>query len=196
MSPPTARALAASSAPCDDIQMLCQASISTAMPSTMALNSSWPMPLANEPMTSVKAATTPAPANPASSPAMSQRLLPGMLCVAAATMPMMSAASSTSRKTIMAVPNMVCLLLRDDRALRGRRVEFAHEGVASCIQRPDVERCAAMPGNDLLAVQRKAVEFFRCGILVLYQQLDLLAGGDDQFGRLETMLLDNQRIVG
>ncbi len=108
MSPPTARALAANAAPCDDIQMLCHASITTAIPSTLALNSSCPMPLAKDPITSVKAATTPAPTSPASSPANSQPRLPGMLCVAAATIPMISAASSTSLKTMMAVPNMAC----------------------------------------------------------------------------------------
>src|SRR5665647_283608 len=103
---PTDFALAAKAAPCDDIQMLCQASISTAMPSTMELKISWPIPLASDPITSVKAATNPEPAKPAITPAISQRLLLGTLRVAAARIPMIREASSTSRNTMMAVANM------------------------------------------------------------------------------------------
>src|SRR5450759_3324996 len=201
MSLPTKRALAASAAPCDDIQMLCHASISTAMPSTMALKISWPMPLASDPITSVEAATTPEPTNPASSPATSQRLLPGILRVAAARIPMMMDASSTSRKTMMAVANMalsVCLidLLGDDDALGGGFVKFSDERVTSWGKRADVNRGGAVSGNHFFPVQRIAVEFLRGSILILDQELDLRAGRNRELGRLELMVFNGQHIVG
>ena len=106
ISVPIELALAASALPCDDIQMLCHASINTAMPRTMALNNSCPMPSASLPITSVEAATNAEPIKPTTTPAASQRLLPLIVSVAAARMPIISAASSTSLKMMMAVPNM------------------------------------------------------------------------------------------
>ena len=61
---PTLRAFLASAAPCEDIQRLCQASMTTAMPSTVALKSSCPAPLAHSAMRPVPSATMPAPSSP------------------------------------------------------------------------------------------------------------------------------------
>ena len=57
------------------------------------------------------------PRDPAAMPAASQRFRPGTSRVAAATMPTISAASRTSRKTMTAVANMAALvrLFGDDR---------------------------------------------------------------------------------
>ncbi len=65
------------------------------------------MPLANEAIASVEAATTAEPNNPSNKPAVSQRFLAGTSRVAAARIPTINAASNTSLNTIIAVANIV-----------------------------------------------------------------------------------------
>src|SRR5437762_10725403 len=113
--------------------------------------------------------------------------------VAAATMPTMSAASRTSRKTMSAVPNM---LFRDDHAFGGLLVEFANELVFARLERPDVEGGRRFTGDDLLAVEVVAVEFLGGGVLVLDHQLHLLAGRHGQRVRGEFVVLDHELDLG
>src|SRR6266496_416151 len=168
--------------------------MTTAMPSTVALKSSWPTPLAIDAMLSVPSATIPAPARPATIPAASQRARPGTVRVAAATIPISSAASRTSRKTMTAVASMAnrrCLL-GDDRALGGLFVVFADVLVASRLEGADEDRRRGFARDHLFAIERMAVEFFRCRIAVLDDELDLLAGRDHELGGLEFVVLDHK----
>src|SRR5512143_182256 len=183
-------AAAAISRPWLAIQMLCQPSISTAMPRMVALNSSWPLPSASSAMRSVRPATTREPARPAATPTASQRLRPDMPRVAAATMLMSSAASRLSRNTMRADPNMG--LLRDDHAARGLFVEFAKEGVLAGCERADVDRGLAVARDHFLAVELVALEFLGRAVLVLHDELDLLAGGHLELGWGELVVLDCQ----
>src|SRR5262249_31539781 len=154
---------------------LCQASISTAMPSTVALKSSWPTPSAIAAMRSVPSATTPAPRIPATTPPTSHTVRPGMLRVAAATMPTISAASSTSRKTMIAVASMAdFLLLHDHGALGGLLVVLADEGIAAGLEGPDEDRRGRLAGDHLFAIERVALEFLWRRVAVLDDELDLL----------------------
>src|SRR5512141_2559336 len=187
---PTDLGGAAISRPWVAIQMLCQPSISTAMPRMAALNSSCPAPSAISAMVSVRPATTREPASPTPTPTASQRLRPDRPRVAAAMMPMSRAASRVSLKTMMADPNMC--LLRHDHAARGLLVEFAVERVFAGRERADVDRCLAIAGDQFFAVELVAFELFRCAVLVADHQLDLLAGRHLQLGRSEAMVLDRQ----
>src|ERR1051326_5059431 len=96
-----------------------------------------------------------------------------MPCVAAATMPTMSAASRTSRKTMSAVPN---ILFRDDHALGGLLVELADEPVFTGLERAHVDRRFRLAGNHLLDLQLLALEFLGRRILVVDDELHLLPG--------------------
>ena len=62
---PTVRISSAISRPCRAIQALCHISMTTAMPSTLALNSSWPAPSKACEMAPANMATTAAPTMPA-----------------------------------------------------------------------------------------------------------------------------------
>src|SRR6202165_6163114 len=148
MSPPICFALAASSRPCTDLQVLARASITRAMPRIVALKSPCPIPSATCEMRSAPNATRIEPSNPAASPAPIQRLRPGIPCVAAVTTPMMRAASRTSRNTMSAVPNMA--LLGDDHALGGLLVELAGERVFARLQGADDDRGLRLGGGYLL----------------------------------------------
>src|SRR5689334_4992939 len=129
--------------------------------------------------------------------------------VAAAMMPMISAASRTSRKTMRAVPNMVCYsrdwpeqgrarqwLLRDDHALRRLLVELADELVFARLERPDDEGRRRLARDHLLAVELLALEFLRRRILVLDDELHLLARRHLDLVRREHVVLDDQLEFG
>src|SRR5665213_2983650 len=176
ISPPTSCAWHASSRPWADIQMLCQASIATAMPRIDALKTSCPMPAANCESACAPNATRSEPAMPAAMPVAIQRPRPAMPRVAAATMPTISAASRTSRNTMSAVPNIA--LLRDDHAVRGLLVVLADELVLAGLERPDVDGRLAVAGNHLLDLERLALELLGRGVLVLDEEFHLLAGGN------------------
>jgi hypothetical protein len=72
-----------------------------------------------------------------------------------------------------------------DHALGGGIVKLSGERVAPGRERADENRGAAVTGNHFFPIQRVAVEFFRCGILILYQQFELRAGRNLEFGWLE-----------
>src|SRR6185312_6179442 len=138
------------------IQTLCQVSMPTARMRTQALSSSWPEPANNAPISLAKAATMQAPASPATTPKATQTPLPGTPLVAASTMPTMSPASMTSRKTMMSADSM---LFDDHHALRRLGVEFAHERITARRQWAQTDFARATPSHDLLGLERFAVEF-------------------------------------
>src|SRR5689334_7661081 len=111
-----------------------------------------------------------------------------MPVVAAATIPTISAASRTSRRTMRAVPNMA--LLGDDHALGGLLVEFADELVLAGLERPDEDRGLGLAGDHLLHLERMAFEFLRGRVLVVDHELHLLARGDLDAVRRELVVLD------
>src|ERR1700682_3571438 len=158
-----------------DIQMLCHASIATAIPRIDALKSSCPIPCASCEIAPAPPATSSEPTRPAPMPAPIHRPRAGMPRVAAATMPMMSAASRTSRKTMRAVPNMA--LFRDDHAVGGLLVEFADELVFAGFQRAHVDRRLRLAGDHLLDLERAAFEFLGRRILVFDEELHFLSRG-------------------
>src|SRR5262245_17042268 len=141
------------SRPCRDIQAQCQPSMPTARNSTVALNSSEPMPEAASRIASANSATRQAPTTPPPMPASTHPPRPRMPLVAAMTMPTTSAASSTSRKTTTALgvdcgrrsnmrrPRSSLRLLHDDNALGGVLIELADELVGAGLQRTDLEAC-------------------------------------------------------
>src|SRR5260221_13973048 len=174
ISVPIFFALAESSRPCTVIQMLCQPSMTTATPRIDALKSSWPMPWARLESTPAPAATASAPRRPTPSPPTIQRVRPSSPRVAAPTMPRVSAASRTSRKTMRAVPNM---LFRDDHALGGLLGELADERVLARLQWTHEDRGPRLARDHLLDLQRRALELFGRGVLVFDDELHLLAGG-------------------
>ena len=104
--PPTDFICAASSRPWCDIQIACQASISTAASSTPALKISCPTPSIALAMRSADSATSSAPSTPAATPLATQRPRPSSPRVAASTMVTTSAASRTSRNTSSAAASM------------------------------------------------------------------------------------------
>src|SRR5437762_1957716 len=77
-----------------------------------------------------------------------------------------SPASSTSRKTMTAAPSMG--LLRDHLALGGIGVELADELVAAGLERSDPDEALRFARDDLLDLERGAVELFGRGILVAH----------------------------
>src|SRR6185312_1306065 len=189
ISPPTFFAFSESSRPCTDIQMLCHASITTAMPRMEALKSSCPMPSATLAMASAPNATRIEPTTPSVRPVAIQRPRPAMPRVAAPTIPTMSEASRTSRKTMSAVPSM---LFRDDHALGGGGVEFAHELVFARLERPHEDRRLRLARDHLLDAKVGAVELLGGRVLVLDHEAHLLPRGDlDARGR-EAMPLDGE----
>src|SRR5258708_17505034 len=180
------------SRPCRFIQMLCQPSIDTAIRSTSALKISWPMPEAAEAIAPAKIATTTAPAPPPAIPFATHMARPATPRVAARTMPMISAASSTSRNTITAVASMCGPLLGDDAPLGSLFVVFADKLVSASFERADRQRCLAVARDDFLALQIVAFKLLGRRIEVLHHQLDLLAGGHLEFLRVKLVILDGE----
>src|SRR6185503_10354398 len=197
MSRPRLRMTSPSSRPWALIHTLCQASMATAASSTAALNSSWPRPSRAAAMRPAKAATTQAPATPRTMPPRIQRPRPSAPRLAPITTAMMSAASSTSRKTMMAEPSTVRPFLPGDQlAFGGGFVVLAHEFVDPGLERPHPDRRLAVAGDHLLAVELVTFELFGRRVLVVHDKLHFLAGGYRDFGRREAMVFDNEGVLG
>src|SRR4051812_9840936 len=148
---------AASSRPWRAIQMLCQASMTTATMRIAALKSSWPTPAKADDSACTKSATSPAPRTPPRTPAPIHQPRSAMPRVTAMVMPTMRPASMTSRKTMMSAPS-ITVLLRDDGALRGALVILAEEGVAPGLERLQRDFRLAVAGDHLLDAERLALE--------------------------------------
>src|SRR5438105_11097942 len=97
-----------------------------------------------------------------------QRPRPAIASVATSTMPTISPASRTSRKTIRAAASMASVsgFGRGHPALGGLRVELAHEAVGPGLQRADGERHLAFGRDQFLDLQVVAVELLGGHVLV------------------------------
>src|SRR5260221_190405 len=124
----------------------------------------WPEPDNGLAVAEENGPTWPAPSVPASAPVAPQRPRPLTPRLAASPTPMIRPASITSRNTMMSAPNMP--LFRDDDALGRVGVEIAEEFVTSGCQRSDAHDPFRLAGNDLLNLQRRALEFLRARVLV------------------------------
>src|SRR5437762_11619910 len=151
-----------------------------------ALNTSWPIPSTAAAIVSAPPATRMAPAIPAAIPPPTQKSRRATPRLAAMTMPTISAASSTSRKTMIAVASIGRLFGYED-AARGA-VEIVEELVAAGGERPDKNADRRARPDHFLAMQRAALEFGRLGLLVLDRQLDLDPRRDRHLGGLELVV--------
>src|SRR5215469_6388185 len=177
--------------------MLCQPSMPTARARITAFNSSWPMPAAAAAISAANRATMPAPTTPPARPTDIHKPRRGAPVLAASTMPTISAASNTSRKTMMAAPSIVDRpLSRNNVAACGLRVEIPEELVFARFQRADINGDLVATGHHFFTTQLGALKFLRCRIVVLDDQRDLLAGWDLNFSRMELVVLDLERIAG
>src|SRR6185437_10358635 len=135
---PTARISCAIWRPCPAIQTLCQPSISTATIRMVALNTSCPLPDKAPEIAPANTASTAAPPTPTAIPPAIQLPRRAMPSVAASTMPTISPASRTSRKTMSRLASNGSALLLDggQRAGGGVGVVFVEELVGARLQRP------------------------------------------------------------
>src|SRR5205823_1609139 len=102
-------------------------------------------------MAPANAATIPAPANPAATPPAIHKPRCGTPRVAASTMPTISPASMTSRRTMMNAPSTPLLYLHH--AARGFLVELADESVAADLERTEAHLGGGAAGHDLFDLQ-------------------------------------------
>src|SRR3954451_7641273 len=106
----------------------------------------------------------------------------------ARAMPAISAASRTSRKSMIAVASIAAVsyfpmaLLCDQKAAIVR-LKIIKELVPSRLQRADIDRPGRARRDHLLAAQRMAFEFSRALLLVLDRQFDFRPGGHLNFSR-------------
>src|SRR3954469_7634222 len=138
-------------------------------------------------MPPAKPATTQAPNTP---PAMPSRIHLSRPCtprVAASTMPMISPASMTSRKTMTSAPSMEPLLY-DDNALGGFRVELAFELVFSGLQRTELNGGLGLARDHLFDFQHFALELLGSRVVVDHGKRNPLVGRDLELRRLEFMI--------
>src|SRR5947208_7063725 len=144
---------------------------------------------------SAKPATTMAPKMPPAIPLPIQKPRLGTPWLAAMTMPTISAASSTSRNTMIAVASTRPLLLNDEDAARGG-MEIVEKLVASGFERADENAGCFARRDDLLAMQRVALEFGSNRLLIADDQLDLGIRPDLHFARHELVIPDRDRHGG
>src|ERR1051325_10863926 len=149
------------------------------------------MPAAALAIGPAQAATITAHPPPPAMPPLTHAPRPRMPRLAAMTMPTISAASSTSRKTMIAVASMRGLLHHDDAAVL--RIEVVKELVAAGVQRADIEADRAAGRDHLLAPHLMAFEFGRGRLLVADLQLHLGAGRHRDFGRHKLPVPDRDR---
>src|SRR4051794_2605067 len=109
--------------------------------------------------------------------------------VAASTMPTISPASMTSRRTMMKAP--INPLLRDHLASSTILVELPDEIVGSGHQRPEADDNLAAGRDHLLDPKGLRFELLRRGILVVDGEDDALARRHAQLQRRELVVLDH-----
>src|SRR2546423_336995 len=164
--------------------------MTTAAPSTLALNISWPPPSKALLRLSANTASRPAPSTAIATPPATHWPRPATPRVTASTMPIIRPASITSRNTMMRAPSIA--LLRDHDALGRVGMELAHEFITAGAKRTDPNRGPGFAGDDLLHLERGTIELLRRGIFVANAQRDALACGNPDFGRLEIVVPDNE----
>src|SRR4029079_1047171 len=143
-------------------------------------------------MTPANMATSPAPSTPPAMPMVIQRPRPGTPRVAAITMPTISPASRTSRKTMRSAPSII--LFRDERAFCRGLVKLAKERITARLERPNPHHALRFAGDELLDVHLFALKFLRrCGI-VDHCDLHPFVRRHFDLGRRKTVILDGQYI--
>src|SRR6266404_163938 len=153
------------------------------------------MPAAAAAISAAKRATTPAATTPPAKPQETQNPRRGAPVLAARTMPTISAASSTSRNTMIAAPSIwTILLFHNDVTTRSGRVEVAEKFVPPGLERADIDGDLFSAGDHLLAPELGAFEFFRCWIVIFHNQSNFLADRDLDFGRPEFVVLDYEHV--
>src|SRR5579864_1300085 len=150
------------------------------------------MPCAAAAIAAAKIATSIAPRMPAAIPPDTHNPRPSAPRLAAMTIPTISAASSTSRKTMMAVASIGALLLHYQAAARCL-IEIVKELIGTGIERPDKNADLTASRDDLLAVQDGALEFGIDHLLILDDQLDFDPSGNGNIARYELMILDRDQ---
>src|SRR5262249_42098395 len=113
--------------------------------------------------------------------------------VTAMTMPMMSPASKTSRKTMISAASTGVSLLHDQGAPGRVLVEVVKEFVAPRRKRTQVDGPFPVRRNHLFHPQSHAFEFGRGGIEILDAQHDRPVGRGMQLGRLEFVIANGNR---
>src|SRR6202030_1725850 len=183
---PAARNSAAISRPWRAIQTLCQVSINTAKPRMEALKISWPLPPNSSDRPPVNTATTQAPSTPAVTPPRIQAPRPGTPAVTAMTMPTISPASKTSRKTIRSAASTGTSWY--DQGALCLMVEVVDKIVAARLLRPHMDDRFAAGRDDLLEMQFAAFESEGDVTEVLDPNIERLAGRRVQFGGIELVI--------
>src|SRR5208337_2612154 len=125
-------------------------------------------------MESAPSATSSAPTMPSAIPPSTNRPRIGTPRVAAHTTEMMSAASSTSRKTNNATPG-TCLL-HDQPALRRVAMKITEKSVHARVQRSDIDDDAVLRQHHGLTVEIGALEFLGRVILIRHADLEFGVG--------------------
>ena len=195
-SRPRRLAAIAISRPCRVIQILCQPSISTAAKQDRGVEHLLAHPLRPSQRSSAAPAATsaPQPSRPAMPPPI-QAPRCAMPRLAASTMPTISAASSTSRKTMIAVASIAALPYFATRKPRVARMEIVEELVAAGLQRADIDASRSRPaGSTFSRCSACALELRRrlvCSFLI--DQLDLDPGRNRHLGRHEPVIADRDR---
>src|SRR3954447_6880429 len=164
--------------------------MATAMPSTLALNISWPAPSNALEMLSAKTARRAAPNTATATPPATHWPRSGTPRVTASTMPMIRPASITSRNTMMRAPNIA--LFRDHNAFGRIGMKLADKFITAGVKRTEPNDGPGLAGDDLLHLERRAIELLRSGVFVADAQRHALACGNPEFGRLENVIADNE----
>src|SRR5450631_3907982 len=113
--------------------------------------------------------------------------------VAAQTIEMISAASSTSRKTSRATPGIWSL--DDQPPFGGVLVEVAKKAIAAGAQGTDEDRDCAVGWNDLLAIEIRALELFRRGVLIAHGDLEFRSSPYLKLARSVHMVFEHQLVL-
>ena len=71
------------------------------------------------------------------------------------------------------------------------RAILALVDISARTEGPDVQHDLGFRGDVLFPIERIALEFLRCVVLIVDDDADLFAGGDLQFGGNELMILDD-----
>src|SRR6185437_421038 len=155
---------------------------------------SCPLPDNASEIAPANSASTAAPSTPTTMPPAIQPPRRAMPWVAASTMPTISPASSTSRKTMSSLASMgsVLLLGGGHGAGGGVGVILVEELVSARLQRPGLHADLAAGHNDLLHPKIAALELGRRVVLVGDLDSEPLARRHRHLGGVEPMILEGQ----
>src|ERR1035438_5939936 len=138
-------------------------------------------------------ATNSAPTMPSPMPTVTNSPRRSTPRVAAQTIEMISAASSTSRKTSSATPGIRSL--HNQPAFGRVLVEVTKKTVVAGVQGTYVDRDAAVSRHDLLAIEIRTLEFFWRGIFVVHGNLELGPSRHLKLARLIYVIFEYQLVL-